>query len=113
MLAQLPNHAFDVSGPQRAYTNGTRAASFVAKIGQLAAVGAISGAAMSLLGGASTALRRRSDPSYQPSVAPPKLAAGAGGLAAFMGVSSNVRYQLVAGELRLIHIPHTCLHVIC
>lgn len=97
MLANLPNHAFDASGPQRAYTTGTRAASFVAKIGQLAGVGAVAGGCMSLLGGASTKLRQRADPSYQPSVAPPQLAAGAGGLAAFMGVSSNVRYQLVAG----------------
>jgi hypothetical protein len=97
MLAKLPNHAFDTQGPQRSYTYGTRAASFVAKIGELAAVGAVAGAAMSLLGGASTALRQRSDPSYQPSVPPPTLAAGAGGLGAFMGISSNVRYQLVAG----------------
>ena len=97
MLAKLPNHAFDSSGPQRAYTHGTRAASFFAKIGELAAVGAVAGGAMSVLGGASTALRRRADPSYQPSVAPPTLARSAGGLAAFMGVSSNTRYQLVAG----------------
>ncbi len=97
MLAKLPNHAFDMSGPQRAYTTGTRAASFVAKIGELAAVGAVAGASMSLLGGASTALRQRADPSYQPSVPPPRLAAAAGGLGAFMGISSNVRYQLVAG----------------
>jgi hypothetical protein len=97
MLAKLPNHAFDSSGPQRAYTHGTRAASFFAKIGELAAVGAVAGGAMSVLGGASTALRRRADPSYQPSVPPPALARSAGGLAAFMGVSSNTRYQLVAG----------------
>ena len=97
MLAKLPNHAFDSSGPQRAYTHGTRAASFFAKIGELAAVGAVAGGAMSALGGASTALRRRADPSYQPSVPPPTLARSAGGLAAFMGVSSNTRYQLVAG----------------
>lgn len=97
MLAKLPNHAFDASGPQRVYTTGTRAASFVAKIGELAAVGAVSGAAMGLLGGAAVALRRRSQPDFQPSVAPPSLVAGAGGLGAFMGISSNVRYQLVAG----------------
>lgn len=97
MLAKLPNHAFDVSGPQRSYTYGTRAASFVAKIGTLAGVGAVAGAAMSLLGGASTALRQRSDPSYQPSVAPPRLPAAAAGLGTSMGLSSNVRYQIIAG----------------
>ncbi len=97
MVANLPNNAFDWGGPMRTYTNGTRAASFVAKIGELAAVGALSGAAMSVLGGAAVALRRRTDSSFQPSVAPPTLAAGTGGLALFMGISRNVRYQLIAG----------------
>ena len=59
-------------------------------------VGAIAGGAQSLLGRAATWLRRRSDPSFQPSVAIPSPMRAALGLGGTMGLFANTRYQVPA-----------------
>lgn len=102
MLAQLPNNAFDAAGPQRAYTYPLRAASFFTKAGELALIGGIAGGASSLLSRGAAALHRRADPSYEPSLPAPSPARAATGLAAFMALSSNARYQVVAGVDRYL-----------
>lgn len=94
MLESLPNHVFDASGPQRNYTRGSRLASLFAKCGELAAMGAIAGAATSALSRAASASK---GPAFEPSV--PLLGVGrsAAGMAAFFGLHAHLRYQALGG----------------
>lgn len=101
-LHSLPNNLFDRSGPQRVYTSGSRAAGFLAKAAELSAVGVISGGLMSIGQSAAAALRRRSDPDWQPAVRTPELRASALGLAASMGIFANARYQIISGVDRYL-----------
>jgi hypothetical protein len=69
---------------------------------ELCTVGTLSGAAMSLGQRAGAAVRRRSDPDWQPAVRAPDLRAGATGLAVSMGVFANARYQIISGVDRYV-----------
>lgn len=102
MLHSLPNNVFDMSGPQRAYTTGSRAAGFFAKAAELSAVGVAAGVAMSAGQSALAAIRRRSNPDWQPAVRTPELRASALGLAASMGFFANGRYQIISGVDRYL-----------
>lgn len=102
MLAGMPSNVFDACGPQRQYTMASRITSFAAKSTQMAVVGGVIGGTMSLLGRGSTALRQKMDPSYRPSLQPPRASTAAAGLGGFMAISSNFRYQMVAGMDRYL-----------
>lgn len=102
MLHSLPNNIFDMSGPQRAYTTGSRAASLFAKAAELSAVGVLSGGAMTAGQRALTAIRRRGDPNWQPAVRTPELRNSSLGMAASMGLFANARYQIISGVDRYL-----------
>lgn len=97
MLDGLPNCVFDASGPLRQYTQGARAAGFLAKTAELSVVGAVMGTCTSLLGSAAVALRQKADPAFEPSVAVPDLARSSGGLAAFFALNANLRWGFLQG----------------
>jgi hypothetical protein len=102
MLHNLPNNAFDASGPARQYTMTSRMAGIAAKVGELSALGVASGTAMAGLGKLALALRRTQDPSFMPSVPVLEVGRSAGGFGASMGLFSNTRYQIIAGVDRYL-----------
>ena len=91
MLDGLPNCVFDVSGPLRQYSKQARAVSFLAKMAELSAVGALMGGVTSLLSTAAVEVRKKQNPDWQPSTAIPDVARSSGGLAAYFAVNANVR----------------------
>jgi hypothetical protein len=111
MLSELPHHVFDASGPLRSFSAGQRAAGLAASTAQLAAVGALTGAATSALSAGAVAMHKRADPSYEPSSAVPDAAASAGGLAAFMAINANLRYQLIGGLDRWLYARAAAMSV--
>ena len=90
------------SGPQRVYTKASRAAGFLAKAAELSAVGVLAGGFMSVGQSAAGALRRHSNPNWQPAVRTPDLRASALGLAASTGIFANARYQIISGVDRYL-----------
>eukprot|EP00197_Chlamydomonas_leiostraca_P002373 CAMPEP_0202858132 /NCGR_PEP_ID=MMETSP1391-20130828/788_1 /ASSEMBLY_ACC=CAM_ASM_000867 /TAXON_ID=1034604 /ORGANISM="Chlamydomonas leiostraca, Strain SAG 11-49" /LENGTH=566 /DNA_ID=CAMNT_0049537017 /DNA_START=145 /DNA_END=1845 /DNA_ORIENTATION=+ len=102
MLDGLPNCVFDVSGPLRQYSHQARAAGFFAKMAELSGVGLLTGTATSLLSSAAVAIRKKSNPEWEPSVAVPSLQRSSGGLAAYLALNANVRYQLIGGLDRIL-----------
>lgn len=54
-------------------------------------VGALTGGMTSALGQAAVALRRQSNPEWQPSVEVPSIARSSAGMAAFFAVNANIR----------------------
>lgn len=101
-LHAFPGNVFDKSTPIHRLSMGLRTGSFFVKSAELAVVGALSGLAMSVLGSAEVRLRQLQDPGFQPSVDIPSPQRSAGGLALSMGLSSNLRYQLVSGLDRIL-----------
>lgn len=100
MLHELPANVFDASGPQRVYTMNSRMAGLLAKTAELCAVGSITGGAMSLMQMAAVKAHQLVNPEYQPSVVVPDFWRSSCGMAASMGLASNLRYQLIAGADR-------------
>lgn len=100
VLHSLPHNVFDKSGPQRTFTYATRAFGLLNKGAQLAVVGAVVGAAWA--GASQLALKRHKakDPEFEPSVSVPSFNQSVLGNAALLGVSGNMRYQLLAGADR-------------
>jgi hypothetical protein len=97
MLAKLPNNVFEKTLPLREYTNGARAAALFTKSAELCGVGMLAGAAQSSLAQAAVALRRRTNPGFEPSMPVPSVQQSALGFAAAQGIFGNLRYQMVAG----------------
>jgi hypothetical protein len=97
MLAKLPNNVFEGTTPLRSYTNNSRVAAFFVKAVELSGVGMLAGAFQSASAQAAVALRRRSDPSFEPTAKIPSVQQCAVGMAATCGVFSNARYQIIAG----------------
>jgi len=96
-MASMPNNAFDRAGPLRQYTKGTRAASVLLKAAELAALGVATGA---VFGGVNQMLVKKhqaQDPDFAPSVPVPDVKTQALGMGAFLGLSCNLRYQLMGG----------------
>ena len=91
MLDSLPNCVFDASGPLRQYTSQMRVGSFFAKMAELSAVGALTGTVTSLASSAAVQLRRRVDPSFEPSTSVPSVGRSSGGLATYFATSANIR----------------------
>lgn len=100
MLHELPSNVFDASGPMRQYTANARVAGLFAKAAELCGVGMLAGGAMSGLQTAAVKVRQISNPEWQPSVPVPEFWRSACGMAASLGVASNLRYQLIAGADR-------------
>lgn len=102
MLHELPANVFDASSPQRNYTITARAAGLFAKTAELCGVGMLAGGAMSGLQTAAVQARRAlgPDPSWSPSVPVPEFWRASCGMAASLGVASNLRYQCIAGADR-------------
>ncbi len=97
MLAKLPNNVFESTTPLKAYTTNSRVASLFVKSAELCGVGMLAGAAQSLLAQAAVAVRRSSDPTFEPAMPVPSVKQSALGLGASLGIFANVRYQMIAG----------------
>mmetsp|Transcript_11641 Transcript_11641/g.13836 ORF Transcript_11641/g.13836 Transcript_11641/m.13836 type:complete len:515 (-) Transcript_11641:216-1760(-) len=96
-LHELPNHAFDRSGPQRNFTYASRAAGVAVKAAQLSAVGCVVGGVTGAASNGLVALRQKDNPEYRSSLATTSVSTSASGNGAFAGLSGNARYQLVNG----------------
>ncbi|KAL3691714.1 hypothetical protein R1sor_005365 [Riccia sorocarpa] len=96
-LQKLPNHAFDVSYPLREFDRNKRIASFFYKSVELSVIGAALG---SVSAGLQRLIPRPKD--QPPSVPVPSVSTSALSYAAFMGLSGNIRYQLLSGADRVL-----------
>ena len=68
--------------------------------GELCAVGSLLGLAQSLGGAGLVKLHQMRDPHFQPTLPLPEVQRASTGLAAYMGIVANTRYQLVSGADR-------------
>ena len=102
MLSKLPNNVFEGTTPLKAYDTNSRVASLFVKSAELCGVGMLAGAAQSALAQAAVAIRRSSDPSFQPTMPVPTIQQSALGLGASLGIFANLRYQLIAGSDRYL-----------
>ena len=100
VMDSIPNNAFDRSGPLRQYTMATRAASFGAKAAELSALGAITGGLFHGINKGLVALHTKRDEDFQPSIPVPDLKSSMLGMGAYLGLSCNLRYQLIGGADR-------------
>jgi hypothetical protein len=100
VMESVPNNAFDRCGPLRQYTLGTRAASFGVKALELSALGAATGGVFHGLTKGLIGLHRRNDADFEPSVPVPDLKTSMLGMGAYLGLSCNLRYQLIGGADR-------------
>jgi len=100
-LAAVPNNVFEAGSATRTFSLGGRAAALGVKAGQLAALGAGAGAMQWGVGTALAGLRGGDAP-WTPSVPVPELGRAVAGGALFCGVSSNLRYQALAGADRYL-----------
>eukprot|EP00897_Mesotaenium_endlicherianum_P002618 jgi/Mesen1/2384/ME001565S01387 len=89
VLQKLPNHAFDKSYPLMEFNMQKRVGGFFYKAAELSLVGSLLGAA----GGAA-------NPDFYPAVTVPTVGTSALAMGAFLGLSGNLRYQLVGGADR-------------
>jgi hypothetical protein len=100
VMDAIPNNAFDKCGPLRQYTMGMRAASFGAKAAELSALGAITGGLFHGVNTALVGLHKKSDAEFEPSIPVPDLKSSVLGMGAYLGLSCNLRYQLIGGADR-------------
>lgn len=96
-VAALPNNVFEASLPLREVSTSSKALGFLAKSAELCGVGVLAGTAQSALSQLDLALRRKSDPGFQPAMPVPALGTTALGMAVHLGIFGNVRYQMIAG----------------
>jgi len=97
MLAKLPNNVFEGTTPLREVTTNSRVAALFVKSAELCGVGMLAGAAQSALAQAAVAIRRKTEPAFEPSVRVPSMQQNALGMAAACGIFGNMRYQIIAG----------------
>jgi len=100
MIASLPNNAFDKAGPLRQYTASIRAGSVLAKAAELSALGIIVGGVFGSVNQALLKSHQAKDPEFAPAVPVPDIKTQALGMGAFLGLSCNMRYQLIGGADR-------------
>ena len=100
VLDSIPNNAFDRSGPLRQYTMGVRAASFGAKAAELSALGAITGGVFHGVNKMLVGLHKKRDEDFEPTIPVPDLKTSMLGMGAYLGLSCNLRYQLIGGADR-------------
>lgn len=100
-MATMPNNAFDRAGPLRQYTNATRGLSVLTKAAELSAVGALTGGAFSAINSGLLAMHKKSKGErWEPALPVPDFKTSALGMGAFLGISCNLRYQLLGGADR-------------
>mmetsp|Transcript_5869 Transcript_5869/g.14910 ORF Transcript_5869/g.14910 Transcript_5869/m.14910 type:complete len:522 (+) Transcript_5869:208-1773(+) len=100
-MEAIPNNAFDKCGPLRQYTLATRAGSVLAKSGELAALGAITGGVFHGVNQMLVGLHKHNEGAdFVPSVPVPDLKTSMLGMGAYLGLSCNLRYQLIGGADR-------------
>lgn len=97
LVSKLPNNVFEGTTPLREYTTNSRVAALFVKSAELCGVGMLAGAAQSALAQVAVALRRKSNPAFEPSVRIPSVQQNALGMAAACGIFGNMRYQIIAG----------------
>jgi hypothetical protein len=97
VMDSIPNNAFDKCGPLRQYTMGMRAASVAKKATELSALGAITGG---LFHGVNKALVSTRGEGFEPALPVPDLKTSMLGMGAYLGLSCNLRYQLIGGADR-------------
>jgi len=101
VMDSIPNNAFDRCGPLRQYTMPMRAASFGTKALELSALGALTGGAFHGLNKGLVALhKKREGEDFEPAVPVPDLKTSMLGMGAYLGLSCNLRYQLIGGADR-------------
>lgn len=110
-LQKLPNHVFDKSYPLREFSLQSRVGGFFYKAAQLSLVGVGVGAAAGAAQNGLLQLRKRRDPKATTSVTVPSVTTSALGYGAFLGLSGNLRYQLLSGADRWMgaHMNHASL----
>ncbi|XP_002975039.2 protein RETICULATA-RELATED 1, chloroplastic [Selaginella moellendorffii] len=115
VLQKLPNNIFDKSYSMRNYNMGQRLCSFFYKAGVLGFFGAFLGAAGAGLSKACITLRKQRGASDESSVPLPSVQTSALGYGAFLGLSGNLRYQLVYGAERAMqeHLNHLGVVILC
>jgi hypothetical protein len=96
-IQKLPNHVFDKSYPLREFDMPKRIYSFFYKAAQLSLVGMVTGA-----GGAALSSVMPSARNKESTVPIPTVSTSASSYGAFLGLSGNLRYQLVNGAERLM-----------
>lgn len=102
MLHGLPHQMFEKSTPLRNYTGLSRSMGMIAKGAQLAGIGAALGAVNSCASSKLEDLHKKSNPEFKPIMPIPSTSTNSSGMAAFMGLSSNFRYNALGGLERLV-----------
>jgi hypothetical protein len=110
-IQKLPNNVFDKSYPLREFDLPKRIYSFFYKAAELSLVGMVTGAA----GAGLARLMPSSRNQEQNSVPIPSVSTSALSHGAFLGVSGNVRYQLLNGAERVMqqHFNHLGVVLFC
>eukprot|EP00850_Spirogloea_muscicola_P014278 SM000101S09276 [mRNA] locus=s101:323761:326612:+ [translate_table: standard] len=102
-LQKLPNNMFDKSYPLREFNTQSRVFSLALKGAELSLVGSAIGAAGGAISNLVAAFKKKRNPKFQPSMAVPSIGTSAMGYGAYLGLSGNIRYQLVYGADRAMH----------
>jgi hypothetical protein len=101
-LQKLPHNAFDKSYTFAELSKLDRVYGFVYKSAELCAAGSVLGSVGGLAQNALLTVRRKIDPKFRPSVTVPSVGVSSLGYGAFMGLSGNLRYQLIGGLERFM-----------
>ncbi|KAJ7547772.1 hypothetical protein O6H91_08G103700 [Diphasiastrum complanatum] len=114
-LQKLPNNVFDRSYPLREFDMKKRVYGFFYKAAELSLVGMVIGTAGAGLSEFHTALNKQDAGMEMSSGKLTKIQTSALGYGAFLGISGNLRYQLVYGAERLMreHFNHMGFLIIC
>lgn len=100
-MATMPNNAFDRSGPLRQYTNATRGLSVITKAAELSAVGVATGGVFAAINSGLLSMHKKKEgENWSPAIPVPDFKTSALGMGAFLGISCNLRYQLLGGADR-------------
>jgi hypothetical protein len=101
-LSSLPANAFEASSAARSFTLQLRAASFVFAGLQYAAIGMAAGVVGTAITYGLLEARKALDSTYVPDRPMPPIVSNSAAWAAFMGLSSNTRFQVVEGIERVL-----------
>eukprot|EP00270_Netrium_digitus_P005412 TRINITY_DN1710_c0_g1_i1.p1 TRINITY_DN1710_c0_g1~~TRINITY_DN1710_c0_g1_i1.p1 ORF type:complete len:622 (-),score=207.16 TRINITY_DN1710_c0_g1_i1:239-2104(-) len=96
-LQKLPNNMFDKSYPLREFTLKGRVGCLFVRAAEMSLVGTAVGAVGALAQDLLLKLRQRRDPAFEPSMKPVPVGTSAQAYGAFLGLSANLRAQLLCG----------------
>lgn len=108
-LQKLPHNAFDKSYKFAELSKLDRFYGFAYKSAELCAIGSVLGSVGGLVQNALVTVRQKIDPKFRPSVAVPSVGVSSLGYGAFMGLSGNLRYQLIGGLERFMGAKYSNL----